>query len=259
MSRVGVVVGRHLVLRRPSRSWRVAVARLAARSAPSVARPSRSPRRSVHAGALPPSAPRRSRELGGVVAHPQIMPSPSSTISSGEPTVSRQTTAVRSRSAGARMAPREAAHALHERLLRAGRDEQHAHARRPARSRSSRASSSSTATRGQVVVGARHDACAWRCRRTRQRVPSGDTCPSRRSRPARVSAPSATSAGPAATSRIICGEVVLARRTRPGRRRRRSGSARGAEDQPAVGGVVVGDEHDRRAARPRSPASATTL
>ena len=57
------------------------------------------------------------------------IPSPSSITSSGEPTVSTQITCVRSVGERGEVAPREGLHPLHEGLLAAGRDQQHAHAR----------------------------------------------------------------------------------------------------------------------------------
>ena len=75
-------------------------------------------------------------------------------------------------------------------------------------------------------------------------LPAATKVPMRRSSRDPSSAPRPASAGPAATSRSICGDVLW--RCVPGRERVGDEPGQlGPEDQAAVGGVVVGDEDER--------------
>ena len=173
------------------------------------------------------------------------MPSPSSTIASGPPTHSSTTKRVRARVERARVAGDEAAHPLHERLLRAGGEEHTPHAVRaaPRRAAAARARAGRRRRRG----------CRWRrARRARAamspttsaepsaRMPAG--APQRRAgraarRARRAPGPRRRAASAAARS--------PAARTSPGTCRRPSGSGRGSKTSPPLRGVVVGDEHER--------------
>ena len=152
--------------------------------------------------------------------------------------------------------PPEGLHAFQDRLLRAGRDEHHAHVEAAARQRPRDLEQRDHA--GRVVVGARHDArepmsastagvpaetiAAGAAQRVGCRAPS-------RARPA---------PGPPNTGNITGGLVSL-RSISAGKRRQTNAGMAGMEDQPGVGGVVMRDQHDRASRASGGPISATTL
>ena len=140
------------------------------------------------------------------------------------------------------MAAGEAAHALHERLLRARGDEQHAHAAHRALLQRPRELEHDGHAR-EVVVGARHDRARGDVgeRRGRAEREEGAEPPQR---------PEAEQGAERHQRRARGDEqhhlrrgllAVVPLRERVGRHRRQLRR----EHQPAVRGVVVGDEHDR--------------
>ena len=141
------------------------------------------------------------------------------------------------------MAAHEGLHALHERLLRAGRHEQHAHATRwalrragaparPARRRRWRCRWRPGTTRVEPICA---NTAAAPAETIAARAAQRSGCPSaRRARPA---------PGPANTGHISGGLVSLSSIS-AGKRRQANAGMRGMEDQPGLRGVVVGDQHD---------------
>ena len=111
------------------------------------------------------------------------------------------------------------------------------------RSCSARASSSTTATPDRLSLA---PGTTGRSAMSANAAvePSERNVPSRRSGRRPLSAPSATRAGPATTSSITCGEVSCFS-YQPGNASAGTVVSCRGEHEPAVRGVVVGDEHDR--------------
>ena len=158
----------------------------------------------------------------------------------------RTRTRVRSVGQVGEVAAREGLHALHERLLRPGREQDHP---QPLRGRlvAQRARQREQhGDAGEVVVGAR----APRSRRpmspSRPCSPAQRKVPTRRSARSPSSEPTATSSGPA--DRAPHGRRAWCRRSPAIFGKRRSGARGqlGVEHEAGVGGVVVG-HHDHRA------------
>ena len=105
---------------------------------------------------------------------------------------------------------------------------------------------------GRVVVGARHDLrradLADHGRRAGGDDAAGDPAPPG----CPASDPSAASAGPPKTGNISGGLVSL-RSISAGNRRHTKAGIAGWKIRPGLGGVVVGDQHDRPARVARAP------
>ena len=138
------------------------------------------------------------------------------------------------------MTAHERLHALHERLLRPARHEQHAHARSGLLGETAGQLDQGDHP-GRVVVGPGHDSRGADLGEHAGRA-RGDHA-ARQPQPALpVSAPSAASAGPAKTGNINGGLVSL-RSIRAGNRRQANAGIPGVEDQAGLGRVVVRDQH----------------
>ena len=171
------------------------------------------------------------------------MPSASSSVSSGEPTVSSTTNVGRSRRQVRKWRRSERLHALHERLLRAGRDEQHAQAL-GRRSRSVRASPISAATPVRLSL-----APATALREPISAIVAAEPERDRGARAASARLPgeraerdeqrAAEDAGPSAAASCRCA------RAGPESARRRTRGRCGSKSSAPVRGVMVGDEDDR--------------
>ena len=107
---------------------------------------------------------------------------------------------------GRAVAGHEPAHALHERLLGARGEQDHAHVRDRLGAKGPR-ELEQHGDGGEVVVGAGHDARGRRSRPTTSAASSAAAPPARRSRRRPSSAPAPASSGPATTSCISGGEV----------------------------------------------------
>ena len=97
---------------------------------------------------------------------------------------------------------------------------------------------------GEVVVGAGDDGAGGDVAERQQRCRRRCTRPSLRSGAGPQRAQRRRAPGPAATSRIICGEVVCAA-YQPGNVSATSRVSSGRKIRPPLRGVVVGDEHER--------------
>ena len=157
---------------------------------------------------------------------------------------------VRSRGRSAKWRRRERLHALHERLLRAGRQQDHPHARdRLVAQRARQAEQHGYAA--EVVVGARHHLARADVGHGRRVARAQDHPGAAQPRRSRTGPPAATSAGPATAPHIV-GGVVFAFSTRPGSAsaapaagRRRTpgpcGRRRGGRARPPLRGVGIAD------------------